>query len=112
MEGLNMRFWIRSPRRDESTDAKRLGSIERSILSAISDIDSEKDGLGRRLKDARDRASVYVGSDASEYLDREQSTEKELSASESELATAAKRLRELDAQKKHLQGVLEVLKQK
>ena len=107
-----MRFRFRSARRDESSDAKRLGSIERSILSAISDIDSEKDRLGRRLKDARDRASVYVGSDASEYLDREQSTEKELSASESELVTAAKRLRELDAQKKHLQGVLEVLKQK
>jgi hypothetical protein len=112
IEGLNMRFWLRSPRRDESTDAKRLGSIERSILSANSDIDSEKDGLGRRLKDARDRASVYVGSDASEYLDREQSAEIELSASENELVTAAKRLRQLDARKKHLQGVLEVLKQK
>ena len=55
---------------------------------------------------------MYVDSDASEYLDREQSTEKELSASENELVTAAKRLRQLDAQKKHLQGVLEVLKQK
>jgi hypothetical protein len=43
---------------------------------------------------------------------REQSAEKELSASENELVTAAKRLRQLDAQKKHLHGVLEVLKQK
>jgi hypothetical protein len=33
----------------------------RSIQNAISDIESEKDGLARRIKDARDSASVYVG---------------------------------------------------
>jgi hypothetical protein len=112
IEGLNMRFWIRSTRRDESTDAKRLGSIERSIQNAISDIESEKDGLARRIKDARDSASVYVGSDASEYLDREESVEKELSASEQVLVSAAQRVRQLNAQLEHLHRVLDVLKQK
>jgi hypothetical protein len=106
-----MRFRIRSARRDESSDAKRLGSIERSIRNAISDVETEKDGLARRLKDARDRAAVYVGSDASEYLDREQSTEKELSASENELISAAKRVRQLNAHLEHLHRVLDVLKQ-
>jgi chromosome segregation ATPase len=107
-----MRFRIRSARRDESSDAKRLGSIERSIQNAISDIESEKDGLARRLKDARDSASVYVGSEASEYLDREESVEKELSASEQVLVSAAQRLRQLNAQLEHLHRVLDVLKQK
>ena len=107
-----MRFRIRSTKRDESSDAKRLGSIERSIRNAISDIESEKDGLARRLKDARDRAAVHVGSDASEYLDREPSAEQELSASENELVSAAKRVRQLNAHLDHLHRVLDVLQQK
>ena len=107
-----MRFRIRSARRDESSDAKRLGSIERSIRNAISDVESEKDGLARRIKGARDRASVYVGSDASEYLDREPSAEQELSASEHELISAAKRVRQLNAHLAHLHRVLDVLQQK
>jgi hypothetical protein len=106
-----MRFKIRSTKRDESSDAKRLGSIERSILNAISDIESEKDGLARRLKDARDSASVHAGSEASEYLDREESVEKELSASEQVLVSAAQRVRQLNAQLEHLHRVLDVLKQ-
>ena len=107
-----MRFRIRSARRDESSDAKRLGAIERSIRNAISDIELEKDGLARRIKDARDSAAVYVGNDASEYLDREQSAEQELSASEHELVSAAKRARQLNAHLEHLHRVLDVLKQK
>ena len=107
-----MRFRFRSARRDESSDAKRLGSIERSIRNAISDIELEKDGLARRIKDARDRAAVSVGNDASEYLDREPSAEQELSASENELVSAAKRVRQLNAHLDHLHRVLDVLKQK
>jgi len=108
----SMRFRIRSTKRDESSDAKRLGSIERSIQNAISDIETEKDGLARRIKEARDSASVYVGSEASEYLDREESVEKELSASEQVLVSAAQRVRQLNAQLEHLHRVLDVLKQK
>ena len=107
-----MRFRFRSARRDESSDAKRLGSIERSIRNAISDVESEKVGLARRIKDARDRAAVSVGNDASEYLDREPSAEQELSASENELVSAAKRVRQLNAHLDHLHRVLDVLKQK
>lgn len=89
-----MRIRFRSARRDESSDAKRLGSFERSIQNAISDIELEKDGLARRIKDARDSASVYVDSDASEYLDREELVQKkELSASEQVLVSAAQRVR-------------------
>jgi hypothetical protein len=89
----NVRIRFRSARRDESSDAKRLGSIERSIQNAISDIESEKDGLARRIKDAGDSASVYVGGDASEYLDREESVEKGLSVCEQVLVSAAQRVR-------------------
>jgi len=107
-----MRFRFRSARRDESSDAKRLGAIERTIRNAISDIESEKDGLARRMKDARDRASISVGSDASEYLDREPSVERELSSSENELISAAQRVRQLNAQLEHLHRVLDVLVKK
>src|SRR3984957_11583546 len=108
----NMRIRFRSARRDESSDAKRLGSIERSIRNAISDVESDKDGLARRLKDARDRAAVHVGSDASEYLDRETSVEQELSASERELVSAPKRVRRFNSHLEHFYRVSDVLKQK
>ena len=54
----------------------------------------------------RDRASIYVGSEVSEYLDREPSVERELSSSENELVSAAQRVRQLNAQLEHLHRVL------
>jgi hypothetical protein len=89
---------------------KKVG-LDRTIYPKC-DFGTEKDGLARRLKDARDSASVYVGSEASEYLDREESVEKELSASEQVLVSAAQRVRQLNAQLEHLHRVLDVLKQK
>ena len=68
--------------------------------------------IAGRIKEARDRAAVYVGSDASEYLDREPRAEQELSASENELVSGAKRVRQLNAHLDHLHRMLEVLKQK
>ena len=55
---------------------------------------------------------MLMGTEPFEYRDREQAREDKLSESEQELVSAARRMRELDAQKEHLQRVLEVLKQK
>ena len=107
-----MRFKFRSSKRDESADASRLGSIEKSIRSALSDIEAEKKGLQRRLKEARDQAAMLVGDEPFEYRDREKAKEEKLSEAEDNLMTAAARLRELDTQTAHLHRVLQALKQK
>jgi hypothetical protein len=107
-----MRFKFRSAKRDESVDASRLGSIEKPLRSAIADVEKEKEGLARRLKDARNQASMLMGTEPFENRDREQAREDKLSESEQALVSAARRMRELDAQKEHLQRVLEALKQK
>jgi chromosome segregation ATPase len=107
-----MRFRFRSSKRDESVDASRVGSVEKSIRSALADIEAEKKGLQRRLQEARNQASMLVGSEPFEYRDREEAKEEKLSASEHNLITAAGRLRELDTQTEHLQRVLQALKQK
>lgn len=106
-----MRFRFRSSKRDESVDASRLGSIEKSIRSALADIEAEKKGLQRRLKEARDQAAMLVGDEPFEYRDREKAKEEKLSEAEDNLMTAAGRLRELDTQTAHLQRVLQALKQ-
>ena len=105
-------FRIRSPRRDERTDASRFTSIERSIRNAIAEVESEKDGLQRRIKDARDRAAMLVGNETFGYVDREPEKEQELSNSEQALMSATGRVKQLDAQLEHLQRVLAVLQQK
>ena len=107
-----MRFKFRSPKRDESVDASRLSSIEKPLRSAIADVEREREGLAHRLKDARNQASMLMGTDLFEHRDREQAKEDKLSQSEQELVSAARRMRELDAQKVHLQRILEVLKQR
>ena len=107
-----MRFKFRSAKRDESVDASRLGSIEKPLRSAIADVEREKKGLEGRLKEARNQASMLMGNEPFEYRGREQAREQKLSESEQELVSAARRMRELDAQKEHLQRVLEVLTQK
>jgi hypothetical protein len=50
-----MWFRIRSPARDETSDALRLSSIEQSISIAIAEAKSEKEGLRRRIENARAR---------------------------------------------------------
>lgn len=105
-----MRFRIRSPLRDAMSDAGRLHSVESAILSAIANAEFERSGFQRRLEDARHRASLLVGNEAFEYLEREKETERDLCASEREFAAAGARIRELGQHIQHLQEVLRTLK--
>lgn len=111
-KGLEMRFRICSSARDESTDADRLGSIERSVLSAIGDAEKEKKGLKRRLERAKASASTLLGNDTFEYRDREPENEQLLVEAEHNLIAADRRIRQLDAHLEHLHRVLDLLKQK
>ena len=107
-----MRFRFRSTARDEAAIADRLGSIERCVLNAITAAEAEKMGFARRLDSARGRASVLMGTEQSDALDREEKTESLLADSEHELVAAGKRINQLAAHIGHLHRVLEILKQK
>ena len=111
-KGLEMRFRIRSSARDESTDAYRLGSIERSVLRAIGDAEKEKKGLNRRLERAKASASALLGNDTFEYRDRKRENEQVLAEAEHNLIAAERRIRQLNAHLERLHRVLDLLKQK
>jgi hypothetical protein len=109
--GGDVRFRIRSSERDKTSDADRLQSIKRAILSAMDSAQSEEDGLKRRLEGARTRASMLVGNEAFENQQREVATEHLLAGAEREFAAAAQRIRQLADHREHLARVLQALKQ-
>jgi hypothetical protein len=107
-----VRFRIRSPERDQSADADRLRSIERVITGAIAAADSEEEGLTRRLEAARRRASLLMGNEPHENLERDRATERLLADSEQEFLAASKRIRQLREHRAHLRRILQALEQK
>lgn len=52
---MTMRFKLRSSRRDESADARRLNSIRRSLSRAIDEATFEKEGLQPTQRDNKPR---------------------------------------------------------
>jgi hypothetical protein len=111
VEDPKMRFRIRSAARDESADTKRLGVVERSLRKVIADAEVERNGLNRRIQDAKTQTAMLIGNDTFEYMDREAATEQELSISEQSLMAAEKRMRQLTAHIAHLQRVLATVHQ-
>jgi hypothetical protein len=91
-----MRFKVRSLGRDDSADARRLGLIERSLLTEV----------------ARNRAASLMGTEQVDYLDRDQKTEKMLTDVEQQLFAGDNRIRRLNAHLEHLRRVLELLSQR
>ena len=105
-----MRFRIRSAKRDEQTDAGRLGSIERSILDCINGALAEKKGLEKRARDASNLAAVAMGTDVYEFEGREPETERQLSASEATMFAVRARTRQIDVHIAHLHQLLELVR--
>ena len=103
-----MRFRLRSSARDESADARRLSSIERALLDAISDAETEKRGLSRRLERTRGRAAALLGD---EYQGRDEKSERMLVEEEHNLIAGQRRVRQLGAHLEHLGRMLDLLKQ-
>jgi len=106
-----MWFRIRSSARDETTDALRLSSIEQSISIAIAKAESEKEGLRRRIENARVRASTLLGNATFEYQDRERQKEELLLEAERNLISGEKRIHQIEAHMLHLRKVIDLLKQ-
>jgi hypothetical protein len=109
---VEMRFRVRSPVRDQSADAARISSIERSISEAIADANAERNGLARRLDAARARASILVGTDTSDYETRDPKNERLLQEAEDDLVVGQKRVNQLTAHIEHMGRMLDFLKQK
>ena len=105
-----MRFRLRSSGRDESADARRLSSIERSLLDAMSEAGTEKKGLRQRLHTARGRASLLLGNETFGNLDREPKSEQLLLEAERDLMAGERRIHQLSAHQEHLRKVLDLLK--
>jgi hypothetical protein len=109
---IMMRFRLRSSKRDQDADARRLSSIEQALSLAIADANSEKDGLQRRLNSTRHRASALLGNGTLEYSEREPQHEQLLIEEERDLIAGEKRIQQLGAHIKHLAKMLELLNQK
>jgi hypothetical protein len=107
-----VRFRIRSSEREESADANRLCSIERAITGAIAAAESEEEGLTRRLETARRHASMLIGNETFENLERDRATELLLAGSEQEFLAAANRIRQLTEHRAHLNRILQALQAK
>jgi hypothetical protein len=98
-------FRTRSPDRDRQTDLATLGGVGKAIDDALTTLQTESEGLSRRLNDARERASLAAGNDYDEYLTREPSKLTGLRRYEDEMRQATSRLKVLDEDIAHLRFV-------
>ena len=88
-------FKTRSSKRDVSTDRERTQSIMSAIENSLAGAESEQAGLKRRLDDVLARASVSVGNNSDEYMDREAHRTEALNFFDGEIIRAETRLKEL-----------------
>lgn len=88
-------FRARSAERDRETDLMNIARVTRAIDQAIESCSAEREGLGQRLMDVTSRAAIIAGNDSNEYLEREQAVSERLSALDSEVKNAQRRLDEL-----------------
>lgn len=89
-------FRTRSPERDLAGDRSLLAPIATAIERAITNLQSEKDGLAHRMDDALARASITTGNDVYEHDSRDPVRTKALKGFEQELASARQRLSVVD----------------
>jgi hypothetical protein len=90
------KFKTRSSTRDAESDRARLASIMSAIQTALNAAEAEHSGLQKRLNDVMARASVSVGNDTYEHLDREPHRTSALDFFDREFARAETRLKELE----------------
>ena len=94
--GSKVRFRTRSENSDHRTDLTRVTQVIKAIDEALSASKTERDGLGRRISDAISVASLLVGNDTDEYVERETVDSCRLREYEAEIANGRKRLEHLD----------------
>jgi hypothetical protein len=88
-------FKTRSSERDAAIDRSRVGSIMSAIEEARGAAEAEQAGLKRRFDDVLARASIVVGNEVDEYLDREPHRTSALNFFDTEIVRAEQRLKGL-----------------
>lgn len=86
---------LRSPKRDAQTDVQRSEAVLQAVTDALSSIDAETIGLGRRVEELRAWAGGLMGSDDGSNGPRDSRIEGELVEAERQLMQGVQRLREL-----------------
>lgn len=89
-------FRVRSPDRDARSDSARVDVLRRALEQVAEETSRERAGLAERLRVATDQASMLVGTDTFEYLERDDESEHALTAAESQMKHARTRLTELE----------------
>jgi hypothetical protein len=89
-------FKTRSVDRDRLADAETLGTLAQALEAALGKMQSEHNGLSRRVDDATAMASLVVGTDSDEYLSREVEKTASLREFENDVKLGRDRLRTLD----------------
>ena len=97
---------FRSQDRDLQTDIGRFAPVRTETLKALHAIDQERDGLTRRLEEARLRAAVLLGNEDGIYFEREPADERLLVEAEAQMMQAQARLDQLQAQRAMLDSWL------
>ena len=95
-------FRARSFERDSETDRSRIASVMSAVENALSSAENEQAGLKSRMDDVLARASVSVGNNTDEYLDREPHRVAALKFFDQEIAKGQSRLKELGTMIAHL----------
>jgi|SRR5579871_1776413 len=89
-------FRARSADRDRLTDAEILRGLAQALEGALDKMQSEHNGLSRRVDDAVALASLAVGTESDEYLSREVEKATSLREFENDMKRGRDRLRKLD----------------
>ncbi len=100
---------FRHPDRDQQTDDNRNQAVRLALLRARHSLDEERQGLERRLEEARLRAASLLGTESGIYFEREPEDERMLSEAEAQMAYAGRRLAELSAQQSVFSTMLSTL---
>ena len=98
-------FKARSSERDAATDRSRIESIMSAGENALGSAEGEQLGLRSRMDDVLARASISVGNDTDEYLDREPHRTAALNFFDQEMARGESRLKELGSMIAHFKFV-------
>ncbi|MCU4181106.1 hypothetical protein [Bosea sp. BH3] len=102
---------FRSPERDLQTDIQRIAPLRAEIAKALAGIEREREGLTRRLEEARLRAASLLGNEDGIYYEREPADEQMLVEAEAQMKQAEARLRQLAVQQGMLAGWLDDIDQ-
>lgn len=89
---------FRALTRDRQTDVSRLAPVQEALDKALVAIEREREGLSRRLEEARMSAASLLGNESGIYFEREPEDERMLIEAEAQMMRAYARLDELRTQ--------------